>query len=75
MLLQMALFLSFLRLSNIPLYLCKEDFIQSSADGQLGCFHALATVNSAAVKNVVRIFSNYSFLQIDAHKWECWVTW
>ena len=52
MLLQMALFHSFFILSSIPL--CTHThtyhiFIRSSADGHLGCFHALAIVNSAAV--------------------------
>ena len=51
MLLQMALFHSFLWVSNIPLYIHKYHitFIHSSVDGHLGCFHVLATVNSAAV--------------------------
>ena len=44
MLLKMALFYSFLQLNNIPFI-----FIPSSADGHLGCFHVLATVNRAAV--------------------------
>ena len=49
MLLQMALFHSFLWLSNIPhTYMCHV-FIHSSVDGHLGCFRVLAVVNSAAV--------------------------
>ena len=42
MLLQMALFHSFLRLSNISLYMYHIFFIRSSVDGWLVCFHVLA---------------------------------
>ena len=49
MLLQMALFHSFLWLSNIPLYICTFFFIQSSLDGHLGCFHVSAIINSTAM--------------------------
>ena len=56
-LLQTALFCSFLWLSNIPLcvcvcvciYICHIFFIHLSVNGHGGCFHVLATVNSAAV--------------------------
>ena len=30
-------------------------FINSSVDGQLGCFHVLATVNSAAMNNGIHV--------------------
>ena len=30
-------------------------FIDSSADGHLGCFHALATVSSVAVNNEIHV--------------------
>ena len=48
MLLQMR---HFLWLSSVPLCMCVNRifFIHSSVDGQLGCLHVLATVNSAAV--------------------------
>ena len=57
MLLQMAVFYSFLWLNDILLCVCvcvcvcvyHILLIQSSIDGHLGCFHALAIVNSAAM--------------------------
>ena len=54
MLLQMALFHSFLWLSSIPLYICTT-YIYSSVNGCLGCFRVLAIVNSAAVNIGVHI--------------------
>ena len=84
MLLQMALFHSFLWLCNIPLYIeigIDTDiyhifFIYSSIDRHLGCFHVLAIVNSGAVNiGGACIFLNYSFLWIYAQEWDCWIIW
>ena len=62
MLLQIELFHSFLWLSNIPLYMwvfvvsmCHIFFIHSSVNGHLGYFHALAILNSNAMKTGVRV--------------------
>ena len=48
---------TFLKLNNIPLYICAMCgfFIHSSADGHLGCLHVLAIVHSAAVNNCVHV--------------------
>ena len=52
---------SFLWLSNIPLCICTTNFlIHSSVDGNLGCFHVLAIVNSASVNNGIHV--SFSFL-------------
>ena len=51
----------FLWLGNIPL--CKyttDSFIHLTVNGHLGCFHVLATVNSAAMDTEVHV----SFLDI-----------
>ena len=44
---------SFLWLSNIPLCICTTTSL--SVDGHLGCFHVLAIVNSAAMKNGIHV--------------------
>ena len=52
MLLQMALFHSFIYMSVIDRY---HIFIYFSVDGHLGCFHVLAIVNSAAINIGVHV--------------------
>ena len=37
------------------MYVYHNFFIYSSVDGHLGCFHVLATVNSAAMNNGVHV--------------------
>ena len=57
MLLQMAIFHSFLWLSSIPLYICTTSSLFIHVDGHLGCFHVLLAVivNSAAMNIGVHI--------------------
>ena len=57
MLLQMALFHSFLWLSTIPLHIYKRIFfIHSFVNGHTDFFHVLATVNSGAMNIGVHVF-------------------
>ena len=37
------------------MYVYRNFFIHSSVDGHLGCFHVLATVNSAAMSNGIHV--------------------
>ena len=86
MLLQMALFHSFLWLNNIPFHIYKHThtytythhifFIHLSVGGHLEYSHVLAIVNSAAMNIEVHcIYLNQSFLQINAQEWDCWIIW
>ena len=65
MLLQMALFHSFLWLSNILLYIYHILFIYSSVNGQLGCFDVLAIVNSAAVN--IEIYVSFQIMVVSGY--------
>ena len=48
--------------------------IHSSVDGHLGCLHALAIINSAAMNMGVHVsFLNDSFIQIYTQKWDYWI--
>ena len=63
MLLEMALFHSFLWLNNIPLYIYTTSSLFISLGGHLGCFHVLAIINSAAVNIEVHVsFQTMLFL-------------
>ena len=69
MLLQMALFYSFLWFSNIPLY--HIFFIHSSVDVHLGCFRVLTIVRMETQKTS----STQSNLEIEKHSWRNQAPW
>ena len=66
--------ISFLWLNSIPSYINVPHLLYSSVDGHLGCFHVLATVNSAAM-NIGEHYLFFLFLQIYAQEWDCRIIW
>ena len=52
-------------------------FIHSSVDGHLGCFHALVTVNNAAMNIAMHIFFQitvwgcFFYFLIYSQEWNC----
>ena len=46
-----------------------------SADGHLGCIHALAIINSAAMNIGVHVSLSDLVSSVCAQKWDCWVIW
>ena len=65
--LHMALFCSFLWLSNVLSCVCYIFFIHSSIDGHTGCVHVLAVVNSAAMSFGVQV----TVLITSSDWWQC----
>ena len=73
MLLQMALFHSFLWLSNSPLYMCTTSSLSTPPlmDIYVACMCCIVT--SAAISTGVHVSFQISFLWIYAQEWECWI--
>ena len=61
------------------MYVCVYSlfFIHSAIDGHLGCFHVLATLNSAAMNTGVHVSFWTFFYLFQIYPWErgCWVIW
>ena len=49
--------------------------IHSSVNGHLGCFMAWLFKQCCNEHRGACIFFNESFVQIDAHQWNCWIIW
>ena len=79
MLLQMALFHSFLWLSNIPLCMYTTSSASnhlSFVDGHLGCFHVLAIAKESCNEHAgACVFFKESFVRIYAQEWDHGVIW
>ena len=58
---------------NEPVNMYHHFLIHSSTDGHLGCFHALAIINSAVMNTGTRVSFNSGFLGVYAWQWDCWV--
>ena len=69
--------------SSIPIVLIHTHIhhiflIYSPADGQLGCFCIMTTVNNATINTGVHVSFKISVLfcfWLYAQEWNCWVTW
>ena len=69
MLLEMTV--HFLWLSSIPMYIYVPHLLYLSVDGNLGCFHGLAIINSAAMNIEVPV--SFFFFNLFLFFWLCWV--
>ena len=47
--------------------------IHLPANGHLGCFHALAIVNSVVMNIEIHVSFYSGFLGVYAQQWDCWV--
>ena len=55
------------------MYMYHNFLIHSAADGNLGCFHVLVIVNSAAVNIGVHVSLSVLVSSVYAQQWDCWV--
>ena len=49
--------------------------IHLPANGHLGCFHALAIVNSVVMNIEIHVSFYSGFLGVYAQQWDSWVVW
>ena len=76
MLLQVALFHSFLMAEYSIVYIHILYLLYSSVSGLLRCFHVLAVLKLLLhEQRSACVFLNGGFVQIYAQEWDCWIMW
>ena len=75
MLLQMALFQSFLRANSIPLYICTTSSLTIHLSIRIMLLPCVGYCEQCCYEQAARIFLSLSLVQTYAQEWHCWVIW